>query len=97
MLKTAKVSGLDKQTALLEYLRRYRETPHSTTGVSPNHLMFGFSRSPGITSAIPETAEQCEEWLETALKKDDQAKKKMEAEYNQRKKAREIRVGSKVL
>jgi transposase InsO family protein len=29
-------------------LQAYRETSHSSTGVAPNHLMFGFSRSSGI-------------------------------------------------
>ena len=99
VLKTCKVSGQDKQTALIEFLRRYRETPHSTTGIAPNHLMFGFSRSSGIPSFVPETAEQREIWRKTALDNDARAKSRMEAEYNQRMRAREtnIRVGSKVL
>ena len=52
------ICGMDEQEALLEFLRRYRETPHSTTGVSPNHLLLGFSRSSGIPSMVPETPEQ---------------------------------------
>jgi len=44
VLKTAKKGGMDEQEALLEFLRRYRETPHSTTGV------LGFSNSSGIPS-----------------------------------------------
>jgi hypothetical protein len=61
---------MDEQEALLEFLRRYRETPHSTTGASPNHLLLGFSRSSGIPSIVPETPEQREVWRKTALAND---------------------------
>jgi hypothetical protein len=99
VLKTAKISGMDEQEALLEFLRRYRETPHSTTGVSPNHLLLGFSRSSGIPSMLPETPEQREVWRKTALANDARAKKRMEADYNVRMRVREpvITVGSRVL
>ena len=57
VLKTAKGSGTNEQEALMEFLRRYHDTPHSTTGVAPNHLFLGFSRSYGIPSMLPETPE----------------------------------------
>ena len=90
---------MDEQEALLEFLRRYRETPHSTKGVSPNHLLLGFSRSSGIPSMVPETPEQREVWRKNALANDARAKKRMEADYNMRIRVREpvITVGSKVL
>ena len=99
VLKTSKVSGQNRQEALREFLRRYRETPHSSTGVSPNHLLLGFSRSSGIPSMLPETPEQREKWRQIALRNDAKAKSRMEAEYNQRMRAREatIAVGSRVL
>ena len=99
VLKTAQISGMDEQVALLEFLRRYRETPHSTTGVAPNHLLLGFSRSSGIPSMMPETPEQREVWRKTALANDARAKKRMEEEYNVRMRVREpmITLGSKVL
>jgi hypothetical protein len=75
VLKTAQISGMDEQEALLKFLRRYRETPHSTTGVAPNHLLLGFSRSSGIPSMVPETSEQREVLRKTALANDARAKK----------------------
>ncbi len=78
--ETAKISGMDEQEALLEFLRRYRETPHSTTGVSPKHLLLGFSRSSGNPSMVPETPEQREVWHKTALENDACDKKRIEAD-----------------
>ena len=99
VLKTAKISGANEQEALMEFLRRYNETPHSTTGVAPNHLFLGFSRSSGIPSMLPETSEQREKWRKIALENDARAKKRMEIEYNRRMRAKEptISVGSQVL
>ena len=54
--------------------------------------MFGFSRSSGIPSFVPETAEQREIWRKTALDNDARAKSRMEAEYNQRMRARETNI-----
>jgi hypothetical protein len=75
VLKTSKISGQDEQEALREFLRRYNDTPHSTTGVSPNQLLFGFSRSSGIPSVVPETPEQREKFRQEALANDARAKK----------------------
>jgi transposase InsO family protein len=99
VLKTAKIGGTNEQEALMEFLRRYNETPHSTTGVAPNHLFLGFSRSSGIPSMLPETPEQREKWRKLALENDARAKKRMETEYNRRMRAKEptISVGSQVL
>ena len=99
VLKTAKVSGMDEQVALREFLRRYNETPHSTTGVAPNHLFLGFSRSSGIPSMLPETPEQREKWRKMAMENDARAKKRMELEYNRRMRTKEptINVGDQVL
>ena len=99
VLRTAKIEGQNEQVALQEFLRRYNETPHSTTGISPNHLMLGFSRSSGIPSKLPETPAQREMWRQTALANDARAKQRMEEEYNVRMKVREplITVGSEVL
>jgi hypothetical protein len=99
VLKTSKISGQDEQEALREFLRRYNDTPHSTTGVSPNQLLFGFSRSSGIPNMVPETPEQREKFRQEALANDARAKKRMEQEYNHRMRAREptIAVGDSVL
>ena len=73
--------------------------PHSTTGVSPNQLLFGFSRSSGIPRVVPETPEQREKFRQEALANDARAKKRMEQEYNHRMRTREptIAVGDSVL
>jgi len=99
VVRTAKLSGQNKYIALDEFLRAYRETPHSSTGVAPNHLLFGFSRATGIPSMLPETAEQKEIWRKTAIANDAKAKRRMEAEYNRRMRVKEpiITIGSKVL
>jgi hypothetical protein len=34
VLKTTKINGMDEQEALLKFLKRYRETPDSTPGVT---------------------------------------------------------------
>jgi hypothetical protein len=75
--QTAKLSGMDEQEALLEFLRRYRETTHSTTRVNSNHLLLGFSRSSGIPSMVLETPEQRKAWRKTALANDARANKRM--------------------
>ena len=88
-----------EQEALREFLRRYNDTPHSTTGVSPNQLLFGFSRSSGIPSVVPETPEQREKFRQEALANDARAKKSMEQEYNRRMRVKEptIATGDSVL
>ena len=96
VLKTAKVSGMDEQEALREFLRRYNETPHSTTGVAPNHLFQSFSRSSGIPSILPETPEQREKWRKMAMENDARAKKRMELRRT-RTKEPTISVGDQVL
>ena len=97
VLKTAKVSGQDKRQALQDFLRAYRETPHSSTGMAPNVLMFGFSRSTGIP-AMKHVATK-EEMYEKARKKDELTKARMKADFDKRMKAREssIRIGNLVL
>ena len=99
VLRTSKLSGLHKEQGLNDFLKAYRETPHSTTGVAPNHLMFGFSRSSGIPSMLPETPSQREKWRQEALANDARAKKRMKEEYDARMKAKESRitVGAKVV
>jgi hypothetical protein len=99
VLRTSNISGQHKEQALYEFLRAYRETPHSTTGVAPNHLMFGCSRSSDIPSMLPETSSQREAWRLEAMANDARSKKRMKEEYDSRMKAKEslVRVGAKVV
>ena len=39
VLKTVEISGQNKTEAIQEFLRVYRDTPHSSTQVSPNMLL----------------------------------------------------------
>ena len=40
VLRTAAITGKDKDVELRQFLKAYIETPHSTTGVAPAKLMF---------------------------------------------------------
>lgn len=50
VLKTAHVDKVPWRARLLEFLRTYRSTPHSSTKVAPADLIFSFSR----TARLPE-------------------------------------------
>ena len=43
VLKAAELEGEDKRDALIAFLRVYRETPHSSTGVASSMLLLGYS------------------------------------------------------
>jgi transposase InsO family protein len=53
VLRTAAITGKDKEVELRQFLKAYRETPHLTTGVAPAKLMFVRYR----TSGLPELEE----------------------------------------
>lgn len=96
VVRNARVSGTGIHEELQRFLRVYRETPHSTTKVSPSKLLFGYARTsglPGIPSANHST------WHEQATANDAAAKKAMEDHYNAVMKAKlpQIRIGSSVL
>ena len=99
VLKTAKISGKPKRRALQEFLRVYNETPHTTTGVAPNMLLMGFSRSSGIPSIENISPEKRAELHRMAVRNDSQAKARMKKEYDARMRTKEspLRVGSRVL
>ncbi len=100
MLRTAKVANIDKNKLLNAFLRRYRETPHTTTGVPPALLLMGYSRSSGLPQLANRiSASKIEQWHNLARKNHDSANKRMQAEYDARMRAREcqIRLGSLVL
>ena len=82
-IRKAKLENKNRQDALQDFLRAYRETPHSTTGVAPNMLLFGFCRSSGLPSMQP-TREQVLDAHELAVSNDNMAKQRMQKEYDQR-------------
>ena len=73
---TAVVEGRNTKQALHEFLRQYRATPHSTTGLSPCELLNGRKLRTRL-STIDETArEQCPK---TIKERDTEQKVKMKA------------------
>ena len=98
VVQFAKEAGISKRAALSDFLRAYRATPHSATGVAPADLMLGHSRACGLPRLEP-TSKQQRAWHSLAKENDKAAKSKMEAEYNARMRVREcaFRVGDRVL
>ena len=101
VLKIAGISGLDKNHELQTFLRVYRDTPHTTTKISPAMLMLGRS----ISSGIPQVHDKLQdfnklaEYHRQARENDKHGKESMRIENDKRLKTRErnISVGSRVL
>lgn len=49
-MRSSSTSQKDWEMQLIEYLRNYRATPHTSTGVSPNQLIF---QADVTTSKVP--------------------------------------------
>lgn len=87
------------ETELLEFLRNYRDTPHASTGVAPNKLMFQHNAK---TSKMPSTRTQSEEKSHLHLRvrqSDEKAKAKMKAFNDKHLKAKlsDFKVGDTVI
>ena len=62
-MKTRKISGINKgdiNNALREFLRVYRDTPHSSTQVSPNMMLLGYGRSCSLPKFEPRSPDMSE-------------------------------------
>ena len=79
----AEQSGLSRQHVLRDLLRVYRDTPHTSTKVSPADLMFGFGRSSGLPRVEPSPRE-LSRMHATARANDEQLKQRMTEQYNKR-------------
>ena len=100
VIKNAKISKINKNELLQAFLRRYRETPHSTTKVPPALLLMGYSRSSGIPQIeSPLTHKRLVDWHEFARKNQLKANEQMQKEFDERMRVKEcnIRLGSLVL
>ena len=100
VLKTAKAGNIDKNKHLQEFLRRYRETPHSTTKVPPALLLMGFSRHSGLPQIeTPWSSRALDKWHKLAQENDRILKDRMKQEYDHRMRVKEcgLEVGCKVL
>ena len=77
VIRSAGTLDRDWRRVLNEFLRNYRSTPHSTTGVAPSVLMFGENR----TNRLPVVVEDAEKIELDAVKEFD-AKSKSNASKN---------------
>jgi len=97
VLRTAKVDGLPWKQVLLEFLRNYRSTPHSSTGVAPSALIFRnakISKLPAINDEFVRSKLD-----EIARKVDSRQKSVMKnnADKNLHTKERRLEIGDRVL
>ena len=94
-LKNAQVNGDKFEDELREFLRSYRATPHSSTGVAPNELLF---RAKPSTTRLPNALGE-DQILTKARTNDRRAKDRM-AKYANKKykvKSHDFRIGDQVL
>ena len=98
VIRTAKLTGASRERALADFLKVYRETPHTTTKVAPSMLMMGHCHSTGIPGK-PFDPKKVAEAHAAARANDHAAKAAMKREFDARMKAREpqIRLGDQVL
>ena len=101
VLKTAKISGTGKNEAVQEFLRVYRDTPHSSTQLAPNMLLLGYGRSCGLPKFEPSHPDMIQnaQLHQMAQLNDKKAKERNKVEFDDRMRALDciIRVGEKVL
>jgi transposase InsO family protein len=100
IVRIAKITGENKYDLLKDFLRRYRETPHTTTKVAPSLLLLGHSRSSGIPQlAQPYNQLKLHDIHAFAQRNHALATARMKLEYDTRMRALEsnITVGSLVL
>ena len=85
VVRIAKLIGQDKYTLIKDFLRRYRETPHSTTKVAPALLLLGRSRSSGIPQFVqPFNSLNLKEIHAYARRNHEVATARMKDEYDAR-------------
>ena len=95
--KNAEVNGSNWQEELMEFLRAYRATPHSSTKCSPSELLFRTSSS--TVNLPPVNRNSSESLLETARVNDAESKSRMKryADKKYKTKSSVFHVGDKVL
>ena len=99
VMRNASVDESSWEAELLEFLRSYRATPHSTTGVAPNELMF---KTKSSTTKLPngKNNRSTDDSVETRARIfDSKRKEKMKAYADKKARAKEskIKVGDIVL
>lgn len=97
VVQNAKISGINKETELQNFLRVYRDTPHSSTKTAPSLLMFGRSTTSGLP-AIDAYKYASDPINQQARKNDAEAKQVMKDHFDSKMKANypQIQKGSRV-
>jgi hypothetical protein len=96
VLRNAGLTGNDYQEELTEFLRNYRATPHTTTGIPPADLLFQEAKTTRLPAHTPTTTTT--ERRETAIKNEEAAKSRMKAYNDEKRKAKpsSIKIGDTV-
>lgn len=83
VIRSSKVENRSWRQAMNEFLRNYRSTPHSSTGVAPATLLFGENR----TNRLPTISEQSKEMKDyhSLAKANDSRAKSKAKEYADKK------------
>lgn len=97
-IRTAHIEGLNWKQELPKFLRNYRATPHTTTGVTPSELLNGRKLRTKIPQQQSPTSQE-KELDDKARKNDNSQKEKMKkhADKTNHAQPNKIVVGDKVL
>ncbi|CAF1025218.1 unnamed protein product, partial [Brachionus calyciflorus] len=96
VVKTAKLDGVSWKTRVFDYVRNYKSTPHSSTGVAPNDLFFRNAK----TTKLPDISKfKMLEIDKFASRNDSISKSRMKKEADKRLGTKEIQfnIGDEVL
>lgn len=80
VLRAARIVGKNTNDELQNFLKVYRETPHSTTKVAPAALLFGFARTSGIPHIDTmsfEKLKQLHEYAKKMMKSQNENEKRL--------------------
>ena len=87
VIRNATVENKNWKQELNSFLRNYRSTPHSSTGVAPSILLFGTNRTNRLPSII-EDARSFDEFKAIAIERDHLSKRKSKRYTDQKRKAK---------
>ena len=98
VIRNSKTEGKNWEQELNSFLRNYRSTPHSSTGVAPSVLLFGANRTNRLPSIIEE-ARTFDEFSALALNNDavHKAKVKVYTDRKRRAKQHNFKLGEDVI
>lgn len=96
-IRIANVANTHWKVELSKYLNRYNQTPHSSTGYSPNMLLLGHDNCEILPNLRPRTLN--EKIRAKAIENDEESKKRMKkyADIYQNTKHREFKINDPVL